>query len=62
MSESVLGGKGMTTNPIRRLLCYFGNHKRSRSGIRETNDAVLSDCRFCRVPMSKIDGKWMVRH
>ena len=52
----------MKTNPIRRLLCFFGIHKRSRGGIREAQDTVLSVCRHCQVPMYKLDGKWMVRH
>jgi hypothetical protein len=50
------------TNPLRRLLCLFGIHKRSRGGIREANDIILSNCRYCHAPMCKFDGKWRVRH
>jgi hypothetical protein len=52
----------MTSNPIRRLLCLFGIHKRSRGGIREVGDTVLSNCKYCGVPMYKLDGKWLIRH
>ena len=52
----------MAATSIRRLLCYFGRHKRSLGGIREAKDIVLSHCRYCHVPMCKVDGKWEVRH
>ncbi len=52
----------MASKSLRRLLCLFGIHKRSRGGIRETGDIVLSNCRYCHIPMYKLDGKWMVRH
>ena len=51
----------MVARPIRRLLCLFGRHKRSLGSIREAQDIVLSQCRYCHIPMCKVDGKWEVR-
>jgi len=63
IGERVLSseGKGMAHNPLGRILCLFGRHKRSRGYVQEHQDYSESICRYCRIPMCKFDGKWRVR-
>ena len=43
------------------LLCRFGYHRRSRGRVSKQDDVYVTVCKRCRVPMQKIDGKWVVR-
>jgi len=51
----------MIVRRLRRLLCYFGRHHRSKSHARSTEAGVVSNCRYCGVPMRRGAGrKWPV--
>ena len=51
----------MIARRLRRLLCYFGRHRRSKSHARSTETGVVSVCRYCGAPMRRGAGrKWRV--
>lgn len=45
---------------MRRLLCLFGLHKRSRRAARTESDHAISICKYCRKPMRKDRGRWRI--
>jgi hypothetical protein len=50
----------MARNPLRRILCLFGRHKRSRGKAHDSGLDLMSVCRHCGVGMRRIRGKWTV--
>jgi hypothetical protein len=46
---------------MRRLLCLFGFHERSRGKAHYEDGDLVSVCRHCHTPMIRIQhGKWVV--
>jgi hypothetical protein len=43
---------------MRRILCLFGLHKRSRGAASSQGPAITSICKYCGAPMTKVRGRW----
>lgn len=45
---------------MRRILCLFGLHKRSRGEAITDGPDIISVCKYCRAPMTRVHGHWQV--
>ena len=45
---------------MRRVLCLFGVHARSRGQARSDQMKITSVCRYCRRPMEKHGARWRI--